>query len=157
MAGLAINGGSGNIDLNFTIGNAVTTTTFANTSTAQYRLAYAQVSTAADDLEADFMVTTTMIPVGVIQSYNTNGSDSMGVRLFGVTKVYANDSIQAFAYVTHAGITASGASCGYVIPFTPNTDFTSSVASKRIVGIALQQAQKTGAALTILLSPQIAY
>lgn len=158
MAGLAnLGGGMGDIDLGFKIGNAVTTTTFANTTTSQYKVVFAQQSTTTDDYSADYRVTTTMVPVGVIQSALDSTSTDMNVRIAGVTKVYVNDSILAFTYVVAADQTAGDSEAGQVTYFTPNTDFTSSVASKRIIGLALQGAQKTGAAISILLTPGIGY
>ena len=159
MSGLAEIGGGNGWDINCKIGNAVTTTTFANTSTAQYKVVYAQCSTTTEDFSADYMVTTTMYPVGIVQNVLTNGSDYARVRVAGITKAIANDSILAFAYVRDAAVTAGGATstAGYITYIAPTGDLTGSVASKRILGIALQQAQKTGAAISILLLPQIAY
>lgn len=155
MAGLA-NVGQG-IDVTFKIGSAVTTTTFANTATSIGKLAFIQASTTAQNYQADYRVTTTMLPIGVITSVQDSQSSSMTVRVSGIAKVYANDSILCGAYVTAADQTAGDAEAGYVTYLTPTGDLTGSVASKRIIGIALEQAQKTGAAISILLTPGIAY
>lgn len=161
MAGLANLGGENGWDISMKIGSEVTTTSFAGTSTSQYKVVYANpLTSTTEDLCADYMVTNTMLPVGVIQNFVTSSTDTLNVRVAGVTKVYALDSICAFSYVTHAGVTAGAATttAGYVSPFTPHQSFTgTSVTTKRILGMALQSAQKTGAALSILLLPQIAY
>jgi hypothetical protein len=155
--GLANLGGGTSVDATFKIGNAVTTGTYANTTTSQYKVAFAQQSTTTENYSADYRVTSTMVPVGIIQSVQDSTSAEMTVRIAGVTKAYANDSILAFTYVVAADQTAGDAEAGYVTYFTPTTDFTSSVASKRIIGLALEQAQKTGAAISILLTPGIGY
>lgn len=161
MAGLANMGGSAGWDVPMKIANEVTTTAFAATTTSQFKVVYANpLTSTTEDLSADYMVTTTMIPVGVIQNYVTSSTDMINVRVAGITKVFALDSIPAFTYVTHAGVTAGAATttAGYVTYFTPHLSFTgTSVTSKRILGLALQGAQKTGAAISILLLPQIAY
>ena len=157
MAGLALLGNGCGWDLNIKIGSAVSTTTLANTETSQYKVAFVQQSTTTDDYSADYLVTTTMVPVGVIQSWQTAGSTHMDVRVAGVTKCYAGDSILAGSPVTWYSKTAGAAESGYVTYLTPTGDLTGSVASKRVMGIALSGAQKTGAALSVLLIPSIAW
>jgi len=156
MPGLA-NVGNG-FDVTFKIGNAVTTQTYANTATSQYKVAFMQQSNTTEDYSADYRVTNTMIPIGIIQSVQDTNSTEMTVRVSGITKAYAADSILAGTYVIAADHTCGDAECGYVTYHSPNQSFTgTSVPAQRIIGLALQQAQKTGAAISILLTPGIGY
>lgn len=153
MAGLAINGYGNEYDVTLKLGDEAITTT------AQYRCVCADPTSTTGDITANFPVTTGALNnfVGIIQNYITSSSDAATVRLIGVSKAFAYDSIAAFDPIRMALKTAGAAETGYVNVLTPKTDFTTAAVLHRAVGIALQSAQKTGAALGVLIAPSYIY
>lgn len=153
MSGLAMTGYGQGQDVTLKLGSE------AKTTTAQYRCVAMDPTSTTGDITANFPGTTAALNnfVGIIQNYITAGSDAATVRIAGISKAFAYDSIAAGDPIRMALKTAGAAETGYVDVFTPLTTFTNSGTLHRYVGIALQSAQKTGAALSVNIAPGYLY
>lgn len=153
MAGLAINGYGNEYDVTLKLGSE------AKTTTAQFRCVSQSPTSTAGDITVNLPITTASLNnfVGIIQNYITASSDAATVRLAGVSKAFAYDSIAAFDPVRMALKTAGAAETGYIDVLSPLLTFTAAGVLHRGVGIALQAAQKTGAALAVNIAPSYVY
>ena len=117
------------------------------------------LATTSSDLTVDAPDSATSAEInasfGILQSYQTANSDVGSVRVYGVSKAYAAAAIQAGDYVTIFPDTI-GATCGgYVQTLTISAAATATSTTKKVLGIALEDASATNSAITILVNPQL--
>jgi hypothetical protein len=147
-------------DVTFKIGSDLATTT------SQYKVVVMDVTGSVSDWTvkgvnqsatsagANALLAANAGPIGVIQDYLTSGSTQATVRMFGVSKVFVQDSIAAGSlvqlYIATIGSTYGGMVVKYAIGQTVTA---SGEGVKWALGRALQNATATAQAISVFVNP----
>lgn len=94
--------------------------------------------------------------VGIIQSVQSAGSTDATVRFYGISKAIAGAAFTSGANVQCVEATAGANTGGNVIVYAmADTSAGSALVTRRVLGIALQNATATGQAVEVLIQPTL--